>query len=132
MTLRGRRVVGWPDFLELAVSGWILVSPFVLGFFHEADAASTAIFLGAVALMFSVLGLATQKMGDEMGNVVTALVLIVSPWAFTYSHVTVAVINALASGIVLIVLPTLALFEERADMCRMQEAKAARSRRADD
>ena len=123
MKIGNQRVVGWQDFLELCVASWLFISPFVLGFLENKPAAITAMLLGGVAIMFSVLGLATQEMGDEWGNELASVVLIVSPWAFGYATVVVATINAVACGVVMGYLAMLALREEKLELRRYDKLR---------
>ncbi|MDH5546280.1 MAG: SPW repeat protein [Gammaproteobacteria bacterium] len=123
MKMFGRKITGWQDFLELGIASWLVLSPFALGFLNEISASVTAMLLGSVAIMFSVLGLSTQKPLDEWGTELTAVCLVLSPWVFDYAHVQLAVVNALSCGVLLAFLAWLAMMEEKADMRKEQETR---------
>jgi hypothetical protein len=123
MKIGKQKVVGWQDFLELCVASWVFISPFVLGYLDNQTATITAMMLGGVAIMFSILGMSTQKIGDEWGNELASLCLIASPWAFGYSEVTFATMNAVACGILMGFLAILAMMEERAEMRREEQLR---------
>ena len=120
MKIRGQTVTGWQDFLELGVASWLFISPFVLGFIAETSASLSAMLLSSVAILFSILGLSTRRLGDEWGNEMVAIGLIASPWLFGYAHVEIAVLNAVSCGILLAFLAALAMMEERAEMKKVK------------
>ncbi|MDX1810912.1 MAG: SPW repeat protein, partial [Gammaproteobacteria bacterium] len=76
---------GWQDFVELGVASWIICSPFVLGYFHEASASLSIMMIGSVMILFAIMGLATEKPIDEWINLALGLFLIATPWIFGFS-----------------------------------------------
>jgi len=115
-------VIGWQDFVELCIASWLVISPFALGFFEFAPASVTAMLIGSVAIMFSLLGMATQRTGDEWGNLGAAILLIASPWLFSYSHIVLATMNAVVCGAGLILFAWLAMMADKAEM-KLQKAE---------
>lgn len=123
MKIGKQKIVGWQDFLELCVASWLFISPFVLGFLDNKAAAITAMLIAGVAMMFSILGMATQRLGDEWGNEMASVLLIISPWAFDYSESAIATINAISCGIVMGFLAYLAMMEERTEMRKQEQLR---------
>ena len=116
MPLGSKRLQGWEDTVELLFAVWILVSPFLLGYFHVASASAIMIFIGAVLFMTTQLGLSLQTPWEDWTNLILALLLIVSPWMFGFSTVKVAVINAVASGICVAIFALLSLSHEYSEI----------------
>lgn len=123
MIIKGNKIVGWQDFMELSVASWVCLSPFLLGFFMNENAALSALVIGSVMIMFAVLGLATHRMGDEYGTIAAALFLLASPWAFSYTEVGVATMNATVCAMVMLVLGFLAIREEKAELETERETR---------
>jgi hypothetical protein len=101
MKIQMKKIEGWQDFLELGLASWLLISPFVLGFFSNPVATLACMFAGCVVVLFSLLGMATHKPWDEWVNLFTALALITTPWLLGFTMATVAATNAIASGLIL-------------------------------
>ena len=125
MIIRGQKISGWQDFVELLFSIWLFASPFVLGFWSNTSASLTAMLVASVVMLMSMLGISTQRIGDEWGNIGAAVVLIASPWLFGYAAIMSALLNAVVCGGVLIVFAVLAILEERAEKRAMEQAKPA-------
>jgi hypothetical protein len=112
MPIGSKRLQGWEDTVELVLSAWIIISPFLLGYFHIANASAVMIFLGTFIFLFSQLGLSTQEPWEEWVNLFLALLLIISPWMFGYIGEEVAMINAIASGICVAIFALISLSHE--------------------
>jgi hypothetical protein len=99
----------WEDLLELLVAIWVFCSPVVLGYFDVPVVAGTAMLLGAVLSFSSQLGLAVPRPWEEWTSFAIGAMLIASPWVMGYAHLEVPMWNAVASGVVIIVLAIFAL-----------------------
>ena len=111
-----RRWEGWEDMVELLIATWIIISPFLLGYFHVASASSAMIVFGVFIFLFSQLGISKQSPWEEWMNLLLAVVLIVSPWVFGFTHEVVAVVNAIASGICVAIFALLSLAHEYSEI----------------
>lgn len=99
----------WLDPMELLLSSWLLISPFVLGFFGVTSASAVMIMIGCSVLFIAQLGLSNHLPWEEWTNLLLAILLIASPWLFGFASVMAATVNAVASGIVLAILALAAL-----------------------
>jgi hypothetical protein len=102
----------WKDVVELLVSVYIFISPFILGFFDLSQASTTFLLVGTAAILISQLGIAKQQPWEEWVNLLLGAFLAVSPWLFGYSQVALVTINAVAAGIVLAVFALTAMIQE--------------------
>ena len=91
----------WKDVVELLVAVYILISPFVLGFFDIISASISAIGIGTAAVLVSQLGIAKQQPWEEWTNLILGILLAASPWLFGYYDITIALVNAIISGTIL-------------------------------
>ena len=116
MPLGSKRLQGWEDTIELLLAVWIIVSPFLLGYFSVASASATMIFIGAILTLTTQLGLSQQEPWEDWVNLILAVSLIVSPWVFGFNTVNIAVINAVASGICVAIFALLSLSHEYSEI----------------
>lgn len=116
MPLGSKRLQGWEDTIELLLAVWIIVSPFLLGYFSVASASATMIFIGAILTLTTQLGLSQQEPWEDWVNLILAVSLIVSPWVFGFNTVNIAVINAVASGICVAIFALLSLSHEYSEL----------------
>ena len=84
----------WKDVVELITAIYLLLSPFILGFFHVVSASITFLLIGTAVLVISQLGIAKQQPWEEWTNLVLAILLAASPWLFGYYPVTIATASA--------------------------------------
>ena len=102
----------WKDVVELITAIYLLLSPFILGFFHVVSASITFLLIGTAVLVISQLGIAKQQPWEEWTNLVLAILLAASPWLFGYYPVTIATASAAISGVILAVMAISAMVEE--------------------
>lgn len=108
----------WEEVVELVASIYILLSPFVLGFFHVVAASITFLSIGTAVLLTSQLGIARQQPWEEWVNLSLGVLLMASPWLFGYYAVTVALFSAVVAGAVLALMAIIAMIEEYAAIRR--------------
>jgi hypothetical protein len=100
----------WQDWVNLVLAIWLFVSPWVLGFYPGAAAASvpaawTAWILAVVIGVFSIAALAQARPWEEWINLVAAVLLFISPLVLSYYAVSaVAMWNALIVGALVFIL----------------------------
>ena len=112
MPIARKRIQGWEDMVELLLAVWIIVSPFLLGYFNLASAAGVMIIVGALLTLTTQLGMSLQTPWEDWLNLILALLLIISPWMLGFNSVMVAVVNAVASGICVAIFALLSLSHE--------------------
>ena len=103
MKSRIEKYAGWRDAIELVLAVWLLVSPFVLGFFPIGHASMIAFLIGSIILCTAMLGISTEQPWEEWITFAFALLLIASPWLLSYSFSVIATVNALATGSLLVI-----------------------------
>ena len=103
---------GWQDFLELCLASWVFVSPFVLGFFDNVSASLSCMFIGGLIISTSIFGMARETPGLEWATLCLSICLMVTPWLFSYAHISIAVLSVLISGGALVVFSILAMVHE--------------------
>jgi hypothetical protein len=102
----------WEEVTELITAIFILLAPFILGFFETASASVSFLLIGTAVLVISQFGIAKQQPWEEWVNLALALLLMASPWLFGYYPVTVAMVSAVAAGGILAVMAIIAMVEE--------------------
>ena len=107
---------GWQDFVELCIASWVFVSPFFLGFFNNVPASLSCMLLGGLVISLSIFGMAREVPRIEWATLCFSVVLIASPWLFTFSQVSIAVFNVVISGTLLIIFSVLAMLHEYQEM----------------
>jgi hypothetical protein len=90
----------WQGMVELVVATWLIMSPFLLGFFDHTAAGLTSISIGSLLIFMTLLGITRHPLWEDGFSLLLAFVLLLSPWLLNYSTVPVATWNAIATGIV--------------------------------
>lgn len=110
--------------LNILAGLWLIISPFVLGYFNLGRAAAPAgasaatsvdLIVGfVIALMAVIRFFGVRKIGVELfhnqtvwlswGNVVLGLVLIVSPFLLQFTDVSAAYWNNIIVGVIVVIL----------------------------
>jgi hypothetical protein len=102
----------WKEVVELIIAVYVLLSPFIFGFFDVVSASVTFLLIGTAVLVISQLGIAKQQPWEEWTNLTLAILLTASPWLFGYYAVTIATASAAIAGVVLIIMAISAMVEE--------------------
>lgn len=95
---------GWRNMIELAIGCWLIASPFVLQFLSSPNASAMTIGIGAAITLLALLSIAKQQAWEEWGNLLLAIVLVLSPWIVDFVAVDSATWNALATGAILAII----------------------------
>jgi hypothetical protein len=103
----------WHDLVEFLLGSWIILAPFVLGFFSEGGPAGTAILIGSLVVGLMIIGISVPSYWEEWTSLALGLALLVSPWVIGYSAMMVATANAVISGALLAGLAVIGLIRER-------------------
>ncbi|WP_167772989.1 SPW repeat protein [Ramlibacter humi] len=95
----------WQDWLTLLLGIWLFVSPWLLGFRAELPNQSWNFFvIGAAFFVFSIAALNMRSLWEEWVNLALGIWMVVSPWVLRYSGNVSARDDAMAAGIVAVVL----------------------------
>lgn len=92
----------WQDWANLAVSLWLFVSPWVLGYDALRSAAWNSWIVGLVVAAVSVSALVLFAAWQEWVNVIMGVWLLVSPWVMGFASMdnAAALWNHVAVGLV--------------------------------
>ena len=107
---------GWQDFVELCIASWVFCAPFFLGFFDNIPASLSCMFIGGSVIFTAMFGLARETPIYEWTTLCLSVLLIASPWLFSYSAVSMAVFNSVVCGSLLILFSVLAMMHEYHEM----------------
>ena len=94
--------------LELIISLWFFISPWVYGGYHSANAWNSWIVGGVMAIIAAVSLSSPSISSINWVNVVLAAWVFISPWVYGYTANTGRFINSLCVGFVLFVLSIMA------------------------
>lgn len=108
------KIDGWRNMIELAIGCWLIASPFVLQFLSSPNASAMTIGIGTAITFLALLSIAKQHAWEEWGNLLLAIVLVLSPWIVDFVAVDSATWNALATGALLAIIAINALGSRRA------------------
>jgi len=98
-----KTVAQWLDSGNLLLGAWLFVSPWTLGFTAEPAAAWNAYVTGGVIAVLAIAALYAFQDWEEWLNVLVALWLVASPWVLGFSTLTLAMSNAVAVGLLVLV-----------------------------
>jgi hypothetical protein len=100
----------WQDWINLILSVWLFISPWVLGYYPHGAIASvaaswTAWVLGVVVAVFSIAALVKSRPWEEWINLVAGVLLFISPLVLGYYKIAAAGMwNALIVGALVFIL----------------------------
>lgn len=101
----------WQDRTNAIIAGWLIISPFVLGFQGEFTALANAVVVGVLLLATALGAILVPRAWEEWTETALGLWLAVSPWIVGFSH-PAARVNAVVAGLVIL---TLALWSLQDD-----------------
>ncbi|MEO7399765.1 MAG: SPW repeat protein [Polaromonas sp.] len=103
----------WQDPLNALLGAWVILSPWALGFQDSQAAMLNAVVIG-LALMAGALGaIFVPRAWEELTEGVLGLWLIASPWVLGFSLLRDAMLSAVASGVVVLVLALWTLMTDK-------------------
>jgi hypothetical protein len=115
---REKKVEHFQDWLNLALSVLLFISPWVLGFAGEQQPAWNAWACAIIIAVFSVAALVNFAEWEEWVNLVVGLWLVISPWILQFSAVTSAMWTAVIIGVIVAVLAAWEIWSARHPMTR--------------
>ena len=99
----------WHRPLAFMVATWLLVAPFVLGFPAIDHVATIVLWIAAVLMFMSANDiLVLPGVADEWLDAAVGSGVLASPWLFGYSSLRPATLNALGTGVVIMLCAVLA------------------------
>ena len=94
----------WQDPVNGALGAWLLLSPWILGYNGEAAAMPNAVIVG-IALVAAALGaMLLPRAWEEWTEAALGLWLMASPWVLRFNGNADAMLTAVITGLVVLVL----------------------------
>ena len=94
----------WQDPVNVVLGAWLLASPWVLGYQNEMTAVANAFLIG-LALIAAALGaIFVPRAWEEWSEAVLGLWLVISPAVLDFASHRPAMLSAVVTGIVVVVL----------------------------
>ena len=94
----------WQDPVNALFGGWMILSPWALGFSRDSMALSNSVIIGALLLAVSLGAVILPQAWEEWTEAALGLWMAASPWILGYAHLPGATASAFATGIVVLVL----------------------------
>jgi hypothetical protein len=93
-----KQVKHWQDPANAILGGWLVISPWVLGFSGITVAATSTVALGVVLIANSLGAMRLPAAWEEWLDVVFGVALMLAPAVLGYDGVRAALANALVTG----------------------------------
>lgn len=90
------------DWLVLLLGGWLVLSPWILGYGDVARAAGTGWVIGVALIAFALVAIYTSirfPYQERFNYIVLGLFLLFSPWLLGFTVASSAVWNAVVVGL---------------------------------
>jgi hypothetical protein len=98
-------IVRWQDWIDVLLGGWLIVSPWQLGYALNEAATTNAYGLGTVLIVFNLISVCRLvDEGQEIFNIVLGIWLLCSPYVFGFAVDRTPTVNALVGGALIITL----------------------------
>lgn len=108
------RLKHWQDPANAALGAWLVVSPWVLGFYADPKAATVvAIALGAALIVSAIVATLVPHAWGEWIEGALGLMLIGSPWALGFHLDDIARTNVVGAGVAILALVLWTLMVDR-------------------
>lgn len=103
------KTLQWEDWAGIALGAWLIVSPWILGYAEHSAATVNSVLLGTVLAVAELLNLDEHKPAEEWIDLVAGLWLALSPALLGFVALTQAAVNAVAVGLLSMLLAAFAL-----------------------
>lgn len=90
----------WQDVVILLLGAWLFFSPFIMGY-TATVAASNALIIGVVVVLFAIIALNDTRVWEEWVNLVLGAWLVISPFVLGYSQMEAATWNHIIVGLLI-------------------------------
>jgi len=104
----------WQDIINLLIGIWLFVSPWVMGYAAEHQAAAwNAYVIGLAIVVFSGLAVYMHKAWEEGLNMAFGVWMIISPWVLGFSLPRDVTANAVIVGVLVTALAAWMMVRDR-------------------
>lgn len=103
----------WQDPVNALIGVWLALSPWALGYQDHMAAATNGVVIGVVLIAAALGAFFMPRAWEEWTEGVLGLWMIVSPWALGFDMRHDAMVNAVVSGIVILVLALWVLLTDK-------------------
>jgi succinate dehydrogenase/fumarate reductase cytochrome b subunit len=103
----------WQDLVNALVGVWLILSPWALGFQSETNALANAVIVGLLLIAAALGAIFVPRAWEEWTEGALGLWLAISPWALGFAGLQYAMISAVASGVVVMVLALWVLMTDK-------------------
>ncbi len=94
----------WQDGVSVLVGVWLVISPWVFGYFGITAAMLTSVVLGVIIAVDAGAALLKFHEWEEWVSMVMSVLLIMSPWLFDYAAMAPAAWNHVVVGLLVLAL----------------------------
>ncbi len=94
----------WQDTVNFVLGGWLIVSPWILGYAAQQVPTNNAVVVGVIIAVAAAAALYAFQVWEEWVNAALAAWLIVSPWVLGFGTDQAAAWNQYAVGVLVGVL----------------------------
>ncbi len=101
----------WQNAINMLLSIWLFISPWVMGYRHEVAAWDAYIF-GIVCFLVAAFAMRMAKPWENLLNLLLGTWLVVSPFLLRFSGEDLIAINTVAVGVLFVVFAAWALYAD--------------------
>jgi hypothetical protein len=94
----------WQDPVTALLGVWLVLSPWALGYQSNLTAMANAVIVGLLLVAAALGAIFLPRAWEEWTEGVLGLWLAVSPWVLGFSTLQMARVNALATGVAVMIL----------------------------
>ena len=94
----------WQDPVNALLGAWFALSPWVLGFQHQMALTANSVVLGVLLIAAALGAYFLPRAWEEWSEGVLGVLMIVSPWVMGFSAEHNAMLSAVISGVLVLVL----------------------------
>jgi len=94
----------WQDPVNALLGAWFALSPWVLGFQHQMAPMASSVVLGVLLIAAALGAYFLPRAWEEWSEGVLGLLMIGSPWVLGFSAEHNAMVSAVLSGVVVLLL----------------------------
>ena len=94
----------WQDPVTALLGAWLILSPWALGYQSNLTAMANAVIVGLLLVAAALGAIFLPRAWEEWTEGVLGLWLAISPWALGFSTLEMARVNALATGVAVMIL----------------------------
>lgn len=103
----------WQDPVNALVGVWLVLSPWALGFQSDMNALANAVLVGLLLIAAALGAIFVPRAWEEWTEGALGLWLAISPWALGFAGLQSAMLSAVASGVIVVVLALWVLMTDK-------------------